>query len=1071
MIKRRTAALLTLCAAGLALGLWKISRTDLLESSASAMELRDELIAELGPVRPFEARLVGFAYAPVGARVPRRTGFLRDFERKIREAEMRASPDALQTTALLALLDLGGGTKRLPEAIDRLERAVARAPSSAPLWSDLAAVYLASAERGFPWHRARGLAAACRALQLDGALQEARFNFALALQKNFLQTEARKAWDAYLKADPKSGWANEAHEHQRQLGQPPQLALWEQSRPSLDAAALRDDAATVRREVRHFPFRARRYAEDELLPGWAAAFTAGRREEAARSLRIASAIGKALAATWAEHLVEDAVAAIDRASRMPEAAMELAFLARAYEDYAKGVALCESNQGSKGQEPLLRARDVFERLHSPGAAWAIYRLGVCAYQHSEFRQAVTLLEDLLRRPEVARYPSLAGRVYWMIGLSSMVLAEPGLALEAYGSALRALERSGARSEVGGIYDLLAENQLYLGERRRAWRFHYAGLEIAVEEGDIRRRYTALDKTADAVLKERLPEAALLFRDEVVRIALAEPDPPGETHAFLRRAETLFELGRRQEALLDLARSKRACARILDGDERRRREADILLAEGRIRAADEPAAALPFLDRALDLYRTDENRYPIVGAYLARAKALRAAGRPDEAERDLLAGIAEFERQRGQVRDEELRVAYFEQAGELFDLLIDLQAERPGGAEEAFDSAERQRARVLLDRLISGGDRAAGNPGRPLRLPQVKHRLPSVALVAYASLPERLLIWVVRQGAGAPHMVEVPVSARHLTDLVDTLRRDIEQGEPDEVLRPQLSALHGKLLEPVLPYLRQDEPLVFIPDKSLHRVPFAALWNEDTGRHLVEDHASGIAPSASLFVRESTGPSCSSATDGELDLLAVANPRFDGRQFPELGNLDGAEEEASALVALFQGKTQVLQGAGATRDAFAREAGRRAIVHLGTHTILNPDYPHLSRLVLAPTGASDAGLLSAAEIRDLPFPRTRLVYLAACRSGDGTVAAEGVLSLGRAFLAAGVPQVVSSLWNVDDDFSAGFSLGFYGQFKEGEDALDALRHTQLEALKGAGGHSAEIPEWAAFQVSTASRGSC
>jgi len=66
--------------------------------------------------------------------------------------------------------------------------------------------------------------------------------------------------------------------------------------------------------------------------------------------------------------------------------------------------------------------------------------------------------------------------------------------------------------------------------------------------------------------------------------------------------------------------------------------------------------------------------------------------------------------------------------------------------------------------------------RPLSLEEVQGRLQAnVVLVAYASLPERLLIWVVRRGEHIPR-IDVPVSARALATLVERGKRCIDASD-------------------------------------------------------------------------------------------------------------------------------------------------------------------------------------------------------------------------------------------------------------------------------------------------------
>jgi CHAT domain-containing protein len=966
-----------------------------------------------------------------------------------RRAARNPSPESLGAFALVKLL--GDPARQLPSAIDLLEQATSLPGAGAHLWSDLAAVYLESADRGAAWNYPRALEASLRAARIDPKLPEVRFNLALALEENLLKERAHRAWEEYEKGESDKRWRKEAAAHLHAAEAPTQLVLWKERSSELESAALRRDWQTLRKIVEEFPYRVRSHAETVLLPEWAHAKLASHNEEASRELRAARALGAMVADVLGEHMVEDSVAAIDRLFRSGETS-NIAALAEAYGDYVRGADLCLENEGARGEPALASARKAFERVGSPVSAWADYNLGVCAYQRSEARTAIERLRKILVRPDIGRYPSLYGRTYWMIGLSHMVLGEPAEASNAYEAALHAFERTHALPEVAGLQYLLGENRLFLGERRQAWGFLHRGLEIAVSEGDDRRRYSSLDEIADAARKELLMGVELLCRDEVVKLALLERDPPGVTHSFLMRSEALLQLNRREESRQDLARAKGACIRIGDPAERKRQEADILLAEGRLLAQSEPLAAVAPLGEALTTYNASGYRFPLVEAYMVRARVLLAIGRPATAERDLVFGIDEFERQRSAIKNEELRIIHFDQARDLFDLLIDLQADAPRGVEKAFGSAEQQRARVLLDRS------RMGRRARPLSLREVQGAiLAGVSLVAYASLPDRLLIWVVRRNTEAT-MVAVPVSSRRLENLVSDCRRNIQFDAPDEIRC--LAALHEAILKPVLSRIPPEDRIVFVPDKSLHRVPFAALRDGSTGRFLVEDHASAVSPSASLYV-ERVGRS--PAGNGELSLLVVANPSFDRGRFADFPDLRGADAEGKEVSALFPGRALVLKEGRATREAFLREVGRWSIVHLGAHTLLNPDHPHLSRLLLAPAGRGDTGSLTAATIQNLSLTRTRLVFLASCRSGGGALASEGVLSLARSFLIAGVPEVVGSLWDLDDKPGASLAREFYRRLLLGEGTQEALRQTQLSALQSRERDRESVRMWAALQV--------
>ena len=100
----------------------------------------------------------------------------------------------------------------------------------------------------------------------------------------------------------------------------------------------------------------------------------------------------------------------------------------------------------------------------------------------------------------------------------------------------------------------------------------------------------------------------------------------------------------------------------------------------------------------------------------------------------------------------------------------------------------------------------------------------------------------------------------------------------------------------------------------------------------------------------------------------------------------------------------------------------------------------SSLALTPSGDDD-GFLTALEAFRMKCPAD-LVVLSACETGKGKMyKAEGIVGLTRAFMFAGAPRVLVSLWKVDDAASASLMTNFYDGFKKGVPAARALRDAQ------------------------------
>jgi CHAT domain-containing protein len=120
-----------------------------------------------------------------------------------------------------------------------------------------------------------------------------------------------------------------------------------------------------------------------------------------------------------------------------------------------------------------------------------------------------------------------------------------------------------------------------------------------------------------------------------------------------------------------------------------------------------------------------------------------------------------------------------------------------------------------------------------------------------------------------------------------------------------------------------------------------------------------------------------------------------------------------------------------------------------HTIMNDSLPMFSKLVFASTpDSSNDGFLNTQEIYNMKL-NARLVVLSACNTGSGKMrTGEGVMSMARAFLYAGCPSIVMTLWEVEDKSSATLVLDFYRYLFKGYSKPEALRLAKLEYLTNA-----------------------
>lgn len=1031
-------------------------------SSADPLQICVDLIVEKTGQRTVESRLSHGDHAPYPGKQPAspRKAFTdkrgRRAARQVLSEGLRSpSPSQLGRRAALHL-HLG----EVDRAVGELEEAVSRAPGDAALQSALGAAYLERARKGEALDLLLGLSRIERALVLAPALPEARFNRALCLEDLFLTAEARAAWAEYLEVDSTSEWAEEARSHAGRLA-PTAAPDFAQLEDAADAGRVTE----VRAFFRRYPQHARLYAENVPLSRWAAAWEAGQVTDAARWLRIARALGTWLKREAGDRLVLDAVAAI--AAAQVGDPRRLAALAEGHQAFAEGQAHAGSDDPGAAKESFVLARGALSRGGSPFLGLADLYLGIQEYYRpAERALALERLGELQGRTAGKHYPYLRSRAFAMIGLLQFIASQPGPAFHAYRQALGEAERSREPAYVAYVHCLLGHLHGRLGDDRTAWNHWLQALRGRAGLADPRRVYSVLTGSAEAALESGMPEVALAFQNELVGVASASGLPGVQGESLLRRSQIQALLGSPALAAIDLQAAAKHIDEVADKDLAERIEADLSSIQAAVRAANDPAAAAALYSRALEYLERNGPLEELLGVYRGRARAFTALRQWDRAEEDLRAAVVAIEDKRRWIVRPELLGSYLDRVRGVFDDLVQLRLRSPGGAVGAFDFAERGRGRLLLDSSagLLRDDGVLGERLQPLSLGELRRRLPeNVALVEYAVLPDRLLIWLIRprsEGAEAAVFVR-PVRADDLALAVHRFREEIEQGGSGLGPESVGALLHGLLLRDVLTDLAPETSLVFVPDKFLQSLPFAALPGRGADRYLIQDFAVAVAPSATFYVAAAER-SPRRGGQGVPGALVIGDAVIDRSLFPALDDLEAAAAEARDVAALYE--VEPVLGEGASEERFLELLPAAEVVHFVGHAVENVRFPLDSGLLLTRQRAGDDGLLKVAEIAPLRLPATRLVVLAACSTASGrNPSNDGLVNLARPFLAAGVPTVVGSLWRVGDEPTAELFRYFHRQVLAGAPAGEALRAAQFALLASADQRLRRPAAWAGFQV--------
>ena len=297
---------------------------------------------------------------------------------------------------------------------------------------------------------------------------------------------------------------------------------------------------------------------------------------------------------------------------------------------------------------------------------------------------------------------------------------------------------------------------------------------------------------------------------------------------------------------------------------------------------------------------------------------------------------------------------------------------------------------------------------------------------HLTLPPQVLIFAVTRDRCEVHRAALDPNA---------LRPPAGDASPGRRLLhpPQLARLHERLIGPIEPLLRglgSRDLLYLVPHGPLHYVPFLALRSA-AGEYLLDagGPAIALAPSATILLRNCLG-----------------RPPGRGEGFLALGYNDRGEETLRHAEAEARHLARVMDGdcwcGPEPKGARLLAEGRRARwLHFAGHAVFNPRDPLDSELRL---GEGDA--LSARAIIDGLDLEAELVTLSACTTGlSHVVPGDELLGLQRAFLYAGAPTVVCTLWEAHDLVALLVMERFYGALRQAPDGTSpatALRDAQV-----------------------------
>jgi CHAT domain-containing protein len=920
--------------------------------------------------------------------------------------------------------------------------------------ADLAAAYYMRAQReDNPSDFLRAADAAARAPENPISL----FNRALSFEALGLSGDAIAAWDAFLRLENGSRWADEARVRRKKLLASDSLDEWNQDSGLLRLALRANDRTTIARIVHRYPSAVQKLMEDELLP-----------EDVAGAEKIAAELFQLNRDPFAVDVVKAFSRTADRQS-----------LVDGHGLYRKARFLERSFLPKQSRVEYKRAADLLALGGSPLALVAKLRSGAS--------------DEVAAEAKSRGYTRLAARSSATLGFSKTYDYEYVTALEEYDAALIAYEQIHDGEGIAATYTRLSGLHRLMGDAEGAWDLAFQALRHASDQTEAQERHLLLGETAHAAVALGYPGVGARYMNAAIaRIRKELANTPPENLDVLRQLRQNLAIAWREHAVIQLAlgayttaesdlREAVALTQDSGADDDNRRELLTRLRNVEGQAAllqSDPDNAAAKFSEALKTAGGDNFPTFIAALHMQRAEAHRRANRYAEAEADMKRALAELrqeetqqleERKRG--KHEELWPPYFSRFQDYYARLIgQLASERR--YDEAFTYAEKARAFELLDLVrqlpfIPKPFRELTADGQSANLKQIQAALePGTYLMEYSVLDGGTYVWIIsNSGFRVVRQRATRVQVERWTSALQAAAARRDRPAFEAAVRPP----YDELIATPLSVLKRmsggaaPKRIVIVPDGAMHGLPFSALRGYQTP-FLIEEAPLAIAGSATLYLY-------SLARDASLTImrptaLAVGDPAF-ASNLPlaaGMNRLEGAEDEARDVGQLYAPDAEVLLGKQATVSEFLSLARTKTIVHVAAHARPNPSEPSRSFLLFAPAGQHE-GILDAEELlARLNLDQTKLVVLAACSSAGGLpVGPEGVAPLVRPLLAAGVPAVVGTLWDVDDATAKGLMVSFHRHYREGHDVTVALQKAQLEMIRSTNAGQQSPFTWAPFQV--------
>ena len=667
-------------------------------------------------------------------------------------------------------------------------------------------------------------------------------------------------------------------------------------------------------------------------------------------------------------------------------------------------------------------------------------LGIAYESLGDFRKAIEFQEKALRIAKQIGDKMLESRCYTSLGIVYASLGDFRKAIEFFENALEIFEEIGDKTGESACYGNLGNSYRNLGDFRKAIEFYNNSLKIAKGIGDKAgesKCYQGLGIAYDNLGDFR---KAIELHEKTLEIFEEIGDKAGKSKCYQGLGNAYKDLGDFRKAIEFYNNSLKIAKEIGELDSERIVNLNLSRIYGDL---DNPEIAFDYCKRSIELSemisgRLVEEEHKI-GFYARSLEAYQymvplclklkkeneafwyVEGSKSRAFLDLIASteikppVELTSDLKSLLDDEETYLARLQEVRTRHLRQSQVSVE-PGEVERIFEKLNEIYGKIEK----YDPEYVFTRRGKPLSLNKIQDMLFSqkrdAALVEYFITKNEIFIFVISSKDKKLHIEHVPISIEKLLRYLENYGREVVNYPDFQDIGDTWQSLSSYLIEPVSEYLTEGDLIYFVPSGPLHYLPIHAL--ELNGEPLIKKHPVAYSPSASLI------NFCKNKGSSRLQICASFGVVF--------------EEEAERVAELFN--TKPYNGYSATKDKVLENCTDKDVIHFSCHGYFDNADPLSSGVKLYD------GVLTAREIFDMRL-NAELATLSACQTGlNEWSPGDELIGLTRAFLYAGAPSVVVSLWSVDARSTQELMLEFYKLLKNGADKATALQEAQKRIMK-------------------------